>query len=352
MINPLYKHIKKNGLANSDRILRAIYSFEAFQMIKKTIKVADNNANFIRATLKGLLGIDPKKYGTHPPSLFEDLENPKFHDQYYIDENIQTDLSRLFWFADFCIYLPTLFQAVDSPDPVKYIQEAEFPSFEDALGISCDANQYKFYTIVESFLYPSKETRVDDEKNVMKFKDIGVLSNAEAMLKTYVQHEYELYYQAEVEKNNLKREREIISRLVDDLYATEDINEFIQLLRDGTKFKDVIYKIANTEHFGYPMLRDLLIDNSGYVPLHAEKIKYFMLACDDDGNTIWNNGNVLRDDITDYESVYSNLGLINEWNVLRTIHKTKSIHRYRESDLANRHGHCNSNPSYWALNQE
>ena len=77
-----------------------------------------------------------------------------------------------------------------------------------------------------------------------------------------------------------------------------------------------------------------------------------ILGTNKKGDTIWNNGNVLRMKMNDIEKVFNDIGENDTWDKIKCIYMERDVHIYRNvngDDLPNRHSHCNGKPSYYAF---
>lgn len=120
------------------------------------------------------------------------------------------------------------------------------------------------------------------------------------------------------------------------------------LLRDGATRGDSRVQFVHSFSPGVSSLRTKLFDPSVPVQLRAEKIKIFLMGSDAAGTLVWNKGNVYK---VGYETLRSNmhaLGLSDHLAMYMNDYKARALYMYRDSDMPNRHTHCNHKPSYWA----
>ena len=85
--------------------------------------------------------------------------------------------------------------------------------------------------------------------------------------------------------------------------------------------------------------------------MRGNKIWILLFGRDIDNNIVWNNGNISRIPLSNIkEALKSESRTI--WTQLKTMYMESHIWVYRTdsygTDCPNRHGHCNSKPSYWA----
>lgn len=352
MISTLYRLIKKNNTKYIGRILRSIYSFESYQIMRRITKKhgLDQRNEYIESLLNQLLGIDLNKYATPLSGPFEPEDpHPKHYDQYYIDNELLVDLSKAFRDTEYIALLPALLKAVDSDNPVAEIQN--IPSINDelvreVLEIPYDYQKFKFFSVVQSLLYPEKHLRVSDDDSSMIILDLANIENAEKMVKDYVIKKYSNDYNSRYALKKKKEKFILSKKLVDKLVKCSSMDEYINLFKNGYTYKGFNYTISNESNLGFSDLKNSLEDLNINVPNRAKKL--FILYCgkDENKNIVWNNGNVLRIKIVEKKDLFTQIDGIEQFEALLEIFKN-SFHIYR--DLPNRHGHSNDKPSYWAM---
>lgn len=352
MINPLYNIIKLNETDNIKPILRAIYSFEAAQIMKKQMK----DSNFINNSLNSLLKLDFEKFGTPVKPVFEPEDvNRVYHDS-CTDVDVETfnNLCGKFYFADWVALLPDLLYATTVEDPVTFIKRLpEFNNEYKALQFGVQSFQeFKLLNLVQALLNPTKDKRVDDTSDQMLIQDVGLSSCT--LLKEYVQTQYRIDYQKKVLLKKQEEKRLIINSLIDSMVSTADLEEFVTLLSQGRTFNDIVYKIDNKCSYGFIQLLDALLtvdkDKPVETPYHLEKLRILLLANHNE-QTVWNNGNVLLTDLQPFKQVFLHNNCLDQWLLLEQEYNENKRHIYRDGK-ANRHGHSNDKPSYWALGYE
>ena len=88
---PVLYNCAKDKIFNKEelqKIFRAILRFEVYKIIRGKIRKAEKKDEFIKKSINEALGIDFEKYGTKLPELFQKNVDPKFHDQFYINKDI------------------------------------------------------------------------------------------------------------------------------------------------------------------------------------------------------------------------------------------------------------------------
>lgn len=374
MMSPLIKIIKnnfKNGVKEIkyvDRVLRALYSFEIYQVIRKVIK-GENPGDAAKEVLRELLGIDFEKYGTKLPPMYEVNENPTFHRKYYINESKLEPILKKLWYLDHICEFTELFKGVyinhldtktDNPNTLytDYSKEIEYirniPTLNDEVILSkikidyTDVKKFKFFNIVQSLLNYTKADRVDDDNKKMKIIELDKLENAEKMVEDYVQTVYHRKYLADLLERSKEEKSQLATLLTTSMLKTENINEFTKLFREGMEKGPHKIQITDSSKLGYSMLSSLLLNTDSDVPLRFKKLRIVLYGTDEEGKEVWNNGKPLRTKLEPYKDFYYKQNMKKEWDdMFWEMKKLGGIHIYR--DLANRHGHGNSKPSYWAF---
>src|SRR3989304_9730413 len=109
-----------------------------------------------------------------------------------------------------------------------------------------------------------------------------------------------IYLIKRVEKS--KKEREIVmNMLIDNLINCTEFDEYCELMRKGYTYKNVIYQIANDTSMGFIEYKQKLLDVDIQVPHRLEKLYVLLTGKNFQGEKIWNNGNMLRIKLSDYE---------------------------------------------------
>lgn len=352
MIGPIMKLVGAKNTKYMSNILRSIYSFEAYQMIKKKIRTETDNNKFITDSLNSLLEIDFDKHGTNVTDLFQKNPKPEFYDKFNINKDNETykQFSKLFWFIDFIALLAPMLDTINQKDPVSYmkdIKKMDEKMICDALGIDIDLTTFKTFTIVQAFLFNNKSKRVDDQNNKMKIVDIGINNNGNKLTSSYVKSQYENDYNRRLTEKKNKEKIKMMEKLVDAMTKEEDNEKFIKLFKEGLEYGGTTFKIANTNSLGYIELRQNLLNMNIDVPNRLDKITVFILGRHGD-EIVWNNGSVLFSYVSEFFNVFKECDANDSWNELYKLYKARRVHVYRGMK-SNRHGHCNLKPSYWAL---
>jgi hypothetical protein len=350
MISPLIKMIQQGKTQYMAKILRALYAFESYQYARRLLKQAENPDIESAEMLKDLLGIDFDKYATKVPGYFEVDEFPVFYDTHHVKEDKLDKMLKDTWYLDYVTLLPTALTAVYSDSPVDGIKNIP-PMSEDtivkAIDIDYDYRTFRLVNFVQSLIFHKKEVRVDDEGKKMKLIDLGKSDVAQKFLKDYVRGLYNNRYAYDILMKSKIEKQMVVDELVKAHLECKTTEEFIQLFKEGITRGSHSLVISDSSKIGFMPLKEGLLDMNREVNLRPDKLCILLLGTDSKDNIIWNNGNAIRCDLGPFEDCFAAMDKSHWFEGIKEIYKKKKVHIYR--DLANRHGHCNDKPSYWAF---
>ena len=357
MISPFIKLYRDNDtkkLEQIPKILRALYTYEIWQGIRKQYKNRDDSDLIAQKMLDRLVGLDLNKYKTLVKPLYE-IEPPlneiKFHDQIHLNEEYFDELLKTVYYVDYVTLLPIYISSVilENTNNIQDIPEINEDSICKALDIKYDIRMFKFYNVIQALVYTSKASRVDSDNHKMKIIDLIDEAAAKKMIQDYIRKRFENQYATDLAiKGRLERTK-LVSILVQSIIKSRDHNELVKLMREGLTRGNFRSVIANSSSLGFIELKDKLLDFNEKIPRRLDIIKVLLLGRDYKQNDepVWNNGNVLfTPNLSDFERVFVSLGYADEWAKIKTEYMKRNLHIYR--DGFNRHGHGNTKPSYWA----
>jgi hypothetical protein len=340
---------KSNYIPN---ILRALYSFEIYQVVRKFYRNDGDGYIQRKAMLDKLLGIDFNKYASPLPELFQTQQMPKHYSNMHLnDESYNYITDRMFWLDKMPLLPEYIYNSFDKDNGKKNLLESKKVKDEDIekiIGINFDLKTFKLFCIVQAFLFDTKAERVDDDNKRMKIDDCGNFERMNKMISDYISKQYQSHYQSELSKQGKKEAELLTNELIDFMLYTNDINMFVKYFKDGLTRNHVHVEITDTYKLGYVELRDKIFDSNINVIKRVEKLKIFVMGTLDNNDIVWNKGNVVRISPNQLKTYYENLGISDVWDELYPLYKAKNKYIYRDSDKPNRHTHCNSKPSYWA----
>ena len=348
MIGPLIKYCRLENDPNVIKgILRSLYNFEIFQITKKMFLV-DNKNEKIKEFIYKLANIDLTKGRTAVTGTYEqEQKHPVFNNTYMINEEMVNEFSKHFWFLNYLPMLPELIYNTQNGYDGEYMVSDQI--IHDKLGLADDYSltEFKFYNIIQTFIYNEKAIRVDTDNNKSLLIDLGNKKNAEQFMKEYVSEQYLAEYNRDVtEKRNLRAD--ILSeQLAYELNITDSLDEFIKLLTNGITINGFEHVLKDQSGISY-----MKIYKNTMIPIKTQldhdKLKIFLTGTYNN-TTVWNGGNVLRIDLNKIiKPLYSSSNLEELYGQLLEYYKNNNLHTYRDNNR-NRHDHGNDKPSYWAL---
>lgn len=358
MISPLinlYRENNTNKFEQIPKILRALYTYEIWQGIRRQYKNRDDSDLIAQKMLDQLVGLDLNKYKTPVQPLFEvepALNEIQFHDQMHIDQTYLNELLQTVYYVDYVTLLPKYISAVmnEKTDSIKDIPTIDEHSICDSLKIDYDLNMFKFYNAIQALLYTSKASRIDSEKEMMKMIDLIDEKGAKKMVEDYIRKRFENQYATDLAIKGRSERTELIILLVQSILNSRSHDEMIKLMREGLTRGKIQVIIANSSSLGFVELKDKLLDWNEKIPRRLDIIKVLLLGRDYKQNDepVWNNGNVLfTPNLADFERIFISAGYADEWVKIKEEYMKRNLHIYR--DGFNRHGHGNTKPSYWAF---
>jgi hypothetical protein len=345
-----------------DRILRALYSFEIYQVVRKDFKGEDFETT-VKEMLNKFLGIDHEKKSTPLPEYFVVDTNPVFNSQYEVNNDLLEKYCKVLWYLDYVVLLPDMLYGayfdkktnVDSSSDftkeIEYFKNLPVLSEElvkEKIKIDYSPSLFKYFNCIQACIYNTKATRVDDDKKAMKFCELNVLKDTEVFLSNQVRTIYSNKYSYDLLLRQKEEKTILANELVESMISTDDINEYLNLFKKGKSKGSQSIVISDNSKLGFQILFNTLSDFTAKVPKRIEKFKYLILAKDDEGEIVWNNGNTLRLNVNilskqfkeHYPEDYY------RWEDIYEEYLKNSFHCYRK--MPNRHGHSNDLPSYFA----
>ncbi|KAJ1562162.1 hypothetical protein HK405_015211, partial [Cladochytrium tenue] len=233
-----------------------------------------------------------------------------------------------------------------------------------ALGVAHSFREVALHAAVMALVYRTRAERLSDgdedadgaggergESRVL-IADLGPGPEAgRELVRTTVLQAHKERYETDVAAKRVAEEKALMAALVDGLVGAADEAAFVGLLRDGLKrgASPVEARMANTASSGFPELLERLLAG-GAVPARLAKLRVLLLGRDSSGEDAWNRGNVLAfADLKRFAAAWSEESAAEgEFEAIRAEYAARRRHWYR-SGRANRHGHTNEKPSYWAL---
>ena len=348
---PVLYNCAKNKTFNKEelqKIFRAILRFEVYKIIRGKIRKSEKKEEFIKKSINDALGIDFEKYGTKLPELFQKNVDPKFHDQFHINKDIVKEYLKSIGWTELIPYSYILFStlldpSIDYLESLKNLNEYKFQNIKEEFGINYNFDKFIIFNVVQSFIFKDKIDRDNETKEIMKILDSNNEEEVNKFLSDQTKHIYAAEYNIQNQKQ-IKQQLEIISNeLIDKIINAKELSEFNNLMKNGITKGYLTHKIANDSSKGYYELKKKLLDEKIDINLRYEKLKAILCGKDENGEILWNNGNILRTHRKDYQLFIQK----NNPKLWEEICKENIEHKYREK--VNRHGHSNTKKSYWAI---
>ena len=356
MLNLIHRQYKKKNTNNMPKIIRAIYCYEFYQTIKKAITKADLPQDYINETLTNLLGLDYEKYGTKVGDLFTETPKPNHDTTVNVNTEVLNNIIYNFQYFKNLYMVPLVFEALEAEgnylENMKNIPKASDQLLLKQIDVPYDLEQFLVYSVVESMIYNTKQKRVSDKsKKQMNLPDIGYTKEAKNMLKGFIVDNYQKSYNASL-RDKTGKEYEVTLQEMNKKLEECNIQEFIEIMKKGFTYKTRSCQIVNTSSQGFNELGQMLLDTDKNIPNRFQKIWVYILAKtpDNEKEIVWNGGNAIRVDLRPYQYVFEHFNQRELWETLNNEYNNSVKHVYRGGkEKANRHGHHNQKPSYWAL---
>jgi hypothetical protein len=350
MISPLWCLAEDGFTKYNPRILRALYTFEAFQVMRRLNKEKD--PKFQVQTLDRLLGVDFAARGTQLPKMFSRPE-PAHTQQVVVNRECLSDLCKAMSHVKYATIITPLFLAIRQDDPVKAIRA--LPQISDetiskALDLDYPLEEFMMYNVVEGFRYQSKQDRVDKDKTISLRPDLGSRKEGEMMCQEYIRSRYSEDYEARLKLMAGEEKKRILDELIKEMIETDSMANFCRLLSDGIQRGEISLKIANFNSYGCTELHEALMSTDKAVVSQAQKLEVFYTGEDAELNAVWNGGNMYRTATARVQKLLTDIGEEATWLQIQARYKEKVSHVYRGGKCTcNRHGHSNDKPSFFAF---
>jgi hypothetical protein len=350
MLGPLialHEHPDKMSLMPD--ILRALYTFEYYQVLKKYYRSDSDGYIKRKQFLNDLIGIDFSKYASKLPPMFEEQPIPNHHDECHTNKEMFDSVNKSAYWIDYLCLAPKMIGlALKNDNAFLKTMDYNKSNYENELEIGFDLDKFKLYCMVQGMMFDTLASRYDSELDKMKIEDAGNEERLDAFLADYIRQQYDQHYKAELEKQHVKEVEVLTDELINKIVGSTTIDEYITLFKNGLARNYVSVAITDVFKPGFDKLKEQLFSNSIAYPLKAAKLRILALGCDEYGNIVYNKGNTLGMNPFKLESIFKNLGFDHVWESIKDKYIDKNVHLYRAPDIANHRGHSNSKPSFGA----
>jgi len=189
----------------------------------------------------------------------------------------------------------------------------------------------------------SARIQVTDTKRTYLFPDVASSNEVADYVSTEVSNQYKARYETALKNKRFEEEAIKSAQLIETLVKSATIDNFIEVINDPTQTPSITSRSSP----GYRgLVRRLLEDED--VSERLMKVWVLILGRNRTGESVWNNGNVLREDLTPYCKLFEQSNARDLWEELKKLQIKFARHVYRSSNIPNRHGHSNELPSWWA----
>jgi len=355
LIAPILRLVRNQTTELMPRILRALYSFETYQVMRR--KMRDEGFAGRQAALDAILGVDLSSDRITPlPKLFERTQEPIHHcSEAHVNHAALAPYMKALSFVHYATLLEPLFaallrggdivhrvQAIPALTPASIVASLDLPT-----GMSLE--DFMLYNVVEGLLYGDKQSRIDKETNRPKLGDLGYLGVGQEMMAKYVHSRYNEDYENRLKQQFGQEQRILQDELIHKLLETEDLEFFYHLLSHGITRGAITVVIDRDNCPGFQRLHDGMMQNKNVVAKRVAKLRVIYSGQTVNGNPIFNGGNLLRADWKPLHTLLIELEKPQAWDWLQNELKTRG-HAYRGgAEVSNRHGHSNDHLSYFAF---
>lgn len=353
MIQPLWRLVCEGEVGTLPRILRSLYSFEIYQIIRRKCK--NQPEGYAMDTLRTLLGVDLAARGTPLPVLFTRPDVLSHCKQPHVDASLFAELKRELSFVHVCTLIVPLFQAVRQPAPmqaVRAIPPVSDASVAAALQLDYELDSFLLYNLVQAFLFRTKQERIDKEANAPLLPDLGANAGAAGvgMCERFVERVYAADYERRLGGLVGQELRMLQEEHIAALLSAPTVEAFNELLQTGIARGPAQLKIANSNSMGASQLHAALLSPGVEVPVRGQKLWTWLSGTDRHNTVVWNGGNMMRTPLRPLREALAGLGKTRLLAALEKAYKTRRSHVYRGgAGEANRQGHSNDMPSYFAF---
>lgn len=319
LIVPLIRIIKPNDENEKKKIpaiLRSVFSYEVFNVIRKKYKGIDGES---KNMLHKLLGIDIVKHKVKVELPFDE-ENVKFYDKVHLDSEFFESLSSNLGFINFIALTPKLFEAVIkvNPDDFKNIPQLDEKLVLESLEIkNCKFTDFMLLNVYQALRYTTKQERCDVNEKSMLILDLKNHLEAKDEIKNYIRGVFEAKYKRDLAKakgltrckdrllkdsyyfeENLKKELQKTKKysydieaekLVIKILSTSSLDEMILIWKEGIKINEKYVKLSTVGSSATRLFILALRCLHLKIPLRSEIIEILTTGKDSNGNEIWKN---------------------------------------------------------------
>jgi len=337
-------------------LLRAMFHLDAYHQARKHFKFHDDgDAQARKKALCEFLGLNlsnPEHFTATQP-LFQPEPDTVAHYDQYDTANVEMFEKLPPWIQSAhqfmalqrvceCVSEHALKKTQNGVKGInkKFVDALCSPTVktvESAFGVD-HAGLFLAASYVTALMTTNENERVDKENRVALVQDPVTAEDTRSFLRgvvrDLVREDYEVRLREKARAEALAR----MAKLHDDLYQATAFQTFVDLLQ----------QIPSRSSDGFNTIHDTLLDFSLEVPLRGEKLWVLLTGRNSAGEPIWAQGNIMYGSLDQYKPVFARLGKEQLFRGVLKLKEKFGVYRYRNAN-ANRHGHSNDFPSWWAL---
>lgn len=353
LLSPLIRLHQENDPAKLKIIpdvLRALFSFEAWQGIRREYKNKEDAEAIAQKMLYKLLGIDLEKHKTQLKPIFEDEPDVEFHDEPRVDFEYVKELFKPLFYLKYLALVPKFIQAAIN-GPLESITEVPTVRHEfilESLQIDYNYQKFLFFNAFQALFYTTRASREDSDEEIMKIIDLKDQNEAMKDVKDYIRSQFEAQYLSELAAKRKEENSKMGDFVAGKIIEAATYEEMLAVWRNGIDRNSATYKIASPPNPGFKVLLQKLCDANAVVPQRLNIFKVLLLGVDEDGAEVWNHGGVcFLHHMLRIKSAFVDFFGATAWDELMKEFKERGKHIYRKT--GNRKKHGNGNPSFWAM---
>ncbi|KAJ3178152.1 hypothetical protein HDU87_003704 [Geranomyces variabilis] len=368
MLVALFHGIREKKEFDMAKLLRALYSFEVWQAVRKLYRPIEGESQ--RMTQR-LFDVDFEKWRIPVTPLFEKdvaTDDVKPTWPVALNEAYRKTIYKSCWYVDFMTYIPSMFGIAASETDMdeKVSQFKNLGAFDDdtrkamILGVP-DLCEFQATVLLQALVYTTKKSRVDENSNLPILPEPGDVAESKALAERVLRDIYLRRYHADLGKKTAEEDAVLVQELVAGLLAAPDMPAFLSIIESGVTRGCRTMTLTTPSCQAFVALNPAIFTAKPEreIPHHAEKLAFLIAgrtattptAPDDESNTsmtTWNNGNMLLPFRKSWLAIFEALdGGEKLWRWVCKLQRER-VHRYRDAQ-ANRHGHSNKLVSYWAM---
>jgi len=342
------------------KIGHALCSLSCYHYIRRQKDIGRDWDKRLDAVYK-LLGIDIKKNKTKLSPLFEEEGEKNHYDDYVIQplnnwkNYIPYDMSVLLTILKIMSVtkvsnIISQYSKIEPKEEYHVLDEYKvilskllFQPHQEFLELDCSYDEFLYGNIIQSLMSTNINSRIDKEKREMKTVVFNNKKKIDEYLRSIVRAEFNKDYQKRLSKKKVQEKSILLNRKISEILIEKDIKKFIKKMNEH---------FPNSDSPGYDKMVNKII---GLKKVTKPLVKLWILVTGSyfEGKSKWNNGNLVGKNVVKLGKFVEKYHHGNyTMKKFIEISMVRRFHRYRVSNIPNRHGYSNNEPSWWALGYE